>query len=145
MLDIKTIRQNPEQVVAALEKRGIQFDLMQFEALDARRKAADMRSQGLLAERKAASKKIGELVSSGLSVDEAKAEVDDSLARLASELEVATHDAEQVQAEIDALLGETPNLPDERVPLGTSEQDNVEVLAWGEPPELPLRPKITSI
>ncbi len=141
MLDIKTIRQNPEQVVAALEKRGIQFDLMQFEALDARRKAADMRSQGLLAERKAASKKIGELVSSGLSVDEAKAEVDDSLARLASELEVATHDAEQVQSEIDALLGETPNLPDDRVPLGTSEQDNVEVLAWGEPPEFAFAPK----
>ena len=141
MLDIKTIRQNPEQVVAALEKRGIQFDLMQFEALDARRKAADMRSQGLLAERKAASKKIGELVSSGLSVDEAKAEVDDSLARLASELEVATHDAEQVQSEIDALLGETPNLPDDRVPLGTSEQDNVEVLAWGEPPEFTFAPK----
>jgi len=141
MLDIKTIRQNPEQVVAALEKRGIQFDLMQFEALDARRKAADMRSQGLLAERKAASKKIGALVSSGLSVDEAKAEVDDSLARLASELEVATHDAEQVQSEIDALLGETPNLPDDRVPLGTSEQDNVEVLAWGEPPEFTFAPK----
>lgn len=141
MLDIKTIRQNPEQVVAALEKRGIQFDLMQFEALDARRKAADMRSQGLLAERKAASKKIGALVSSGLSVDEAKAEVDDSLARLASELEVATHDAEQVQSEIDALLGETPNLPDDRVPLGTSEQDNVEVLAWGEPPEFAFAPK----
>ena len=134
MLDIKTIRQNPEQVVAALEKRGIQFDLSHFEALDARRKAADTRSQGLLAERKAASKKIGELVSSGRSVDEAKSEVDDILARLASELEVATNEAEQVQAEIDALLGGTPNLPDERVPLGASEQDNVEVLTWGEPP-----------
>ena len=96
MLDIKTIRQHPEQVVAALEKRGVQFDLNQFAALDAQRKAADMRSQGLLAERKAASKKIGELVSSGLSVDEAKGQVDDILARLASELEVATRDAERV-------------------------------------------------
>lgn len=141
MLDIKTIRQHPEQVVAALEKRGVQFDLNQFAALDAQRKAADMRSQGLLAERKAASKKIGELVSSGLSVDEAKGQVDDILARLASELEVATRDAERVQAEIDALLGETPNLPDERVPLGTSEQDNVQVLTWGEPPELAFEPK----
>ena len=46
-----------------------------------------------------------------------------------------------MQSEIDALLGETPNLPDDRVPLGTSEQDNVEVLAWGEPPEFTFAPK----
>ena len=62
MLDIKAIRQDPDAVVTALAKRGLQFDLEQFTSLDARRKAADVRSQGLLAERKAASKKIGELV-----------------------------------------------------------------------------------
>ena len=53
MLDIKTLRQNPDSVIQALEKRGVEFDLPAFSALDARRKEADVRSQGLLAERKA--------------------------------------------------------------------------------------------
>ena len=90
MLDIKTLRQDADSVVQALKKRGVEFDLPAFSALDARRKQADVRSQGLLAERKAASKKIGELVSAGSSVEEAKAQVDEALARLASDLEAAS-------------------------------------------------------
>ena len=41
MLDIKAIRQNPDSVASALQKRGITFDRARFEALDARRKAAE--------------------------------------------------------------------------------------------------------
>ena len=141
MLDIKAIRQNPDVVVTALAKRGLQFDLEQFASLDARRKAADVRAQGLLAERKAASKKIGELVSSGTSVEDAKAQVDEVLARLASDLEAATEEADAVQAEIDALLMETPNLPDPQVPVGMTEEDNVEVLKWGEPTSFTFNPR----
>lgn len=141
MLDIKAIRQDPDVVVTALAKRGLQFDLEQFASLDARRKAADVRAQGLLAERKAASKKIGELVSSGTSVEDAKAQVDEVLARLASDLEAATEEADAVQAEIDALLMETPNLPDPQVPVGMTEEDNVEVLKWGEPTSFTFDPR----
>ena len=133
MLDIKAIRQDPDAVVVALQKRGMVFDLDRFQSLDARRKSADVRAQGLLAERKSASKRIGELVSEGKSVEEAKAEVDTVLARLAEELDSATREAEAVQAELDTLLLETPNLPDDRVPQGESEDDNAEVLKWGEP------------
>ena len=141
MLDIKAIRQNPDVVVTALAKRGLQFDLEQFASLDARRKAADVRAQGLLAERKAASKKIGELVSCGSTVEDAKAQVDEVLARLASDLEAATEEADAVQAEIDALLMETPNLPDPQVPVGMTEEDNVEVLKWGEPTSFTFDPR----
>jgi len=141
MLDIKIIRQQPDLVLAALDKRGVTFDLAGFEALDARRKAADVRAQGLLAERKSASKKIGELVSQGHSVDDAKAEVEEVLARLAEELEAATAEAELVQGALDTLLKETPNLPDECVPIGQTEDDNKEVLRWGEPPTFAFEPK----
>ena len=136
MLDIKAIRQDPDAVVVALKKRGLAFDIERFQSLDARRKAADVRSQGLLAERKAASKRIGELIAEGKSVDDAKAEVDSVLSRLGDELEAATTEAEAVQSEIETLLLETPNLPDERVPHGVSEDDNIEVLKWGEPKAL---------
>ena len=133
MLDIKILRQDPDRVVTALRKRGIAFNVAGFSVLDARRKEADIRSQGLLAERKAASKKIGELVSAGKTVEAAKAEVDEVLARLAADLEAATLEADSAQAELDSLLMETPNLPDPQVPEGSSEEDNVEVLQWGEP------------
>ena len=73
MLDIKAVRQDPENVALALEKRGFSFDIEQFKSLDARRKQADVQSQHLLAERKAASKQIGALVGQGMSVDDAKA------------------------------------------------------------------------
>ena len=141
MLDIKAIRQDPDAVITALAKRGLQFDLEQFVSLDARRKAADVRAQGLLAERKATSKKIGELVSCGSTVEDAKAQVDEVLARLASDLEAATEEADAVQAEIDALLMETPNLPDPQVPVGMTEEDNVEVLKWGEPTSFTFDPR----
>lgn len=141
MLDIKAIRQDPHRVVEALSKRGVQFDIAQFEALDARRKDADVTAQGLLAERKAASKKIGELVSAGRSVEEAKAEVEQVLARLSADLEAATEEAGAVQRELDALLLGTPNLPDERVPHGASEADNAEVSRWGTPQQFSFAPK----
>ena len=141
MLDIKAIRQDPQRVVDALSKRAVQFDLVQFEALDARRKDADVRAQGLLAERKAASKKIGELVSSGRSVEEAKTEVEQVLSKISSELEAATEEASSVQAQLDELLLHTPNLPDDRVPFGASEAENVEVLRWGTPKQFSFSPK----
>ena len=141
MLDIKAIRQDPQHVVAALAKRGVPFDLAEFERLDARRKAADMRSQGLLAERKASSKKIGELVAAGRSVDEAKAEVDEVLSRLSAELEAATGEAEAAQRDLEALLSETPNLPDDCVPEGQTEEDNREISRWGEPRDFSFAPR----
>lgn len=141
MLDIKAIRQDAQHVVAALAKRGVRFDLTEFERLDARRKAADMRAQGLLAERKASSKKIGELVAAGRSVDEAKAEVDEVLSRLSAELEAATGEAEAAQRDLEALLSETPNLPDDCVPEGQTEEDNREISRWGEPRDFSFAPR----
>ena len=141
MLDIKAIRQDPQHVVAALAKRGVPFDLAEFERLDARRKAADMRARGLLAERKASSKKIGELVAAGRSVDEAKAEVDEVLSRLSAELEAATGEAEAAQRDLEALLSETPNLPDDCVPEGQTEEDNREISRWGEPSDFSFAPR----
>lgn len=141
MLDIKAIRQDPQRIVEALAKRAVIFDVKQFDALDARRKAADVRAQGLLAERKSASKKIGELVSTGHSVDEAKAEVEQVLAKIAEELEAATVEANTVQSELDELLLGIPNLPDNRVPPGESDADNAEMMRWGEPRQFSFTPK----
>ena len=133
MLDIKAVRKDPEGFAALLAKRGYTFDIAQFTALDARRKQADIDSQSLLGERKTASKKIGELVGQGMSVDEAKASVNETLEKIAARIDGATEQAKQVQLELDELLLSMPNIPHEQVPEGTSEDDNIELSRWGEP------------
>lgn len=133
MLDIKAVRQDPEAVAAALDRRGYHFDIPAFKALDARRKQADIDSQNLLAERKSASKKIGQLVGQGVPVDEAKARVNETLARIAGQVDELTEQARRVQAELDELMLGIPNIPAPEVPAGASEADNVEVTRWGSP------------
>lgn len=140
MLDIKAIRQDPTAIVSGLQKRGHEFPLDRFTSLDAQRKDADVRSQSLLAERKSASKKIGELVGQGVSVDEAKAQVNEILERIATEIDTATEQARVIQVELDGLLLETPNLPLAAVPKGLSEEDNVEILRWGNPRVFDFKP-----
>ena len=86
MLDIKAVRQDPGAVAIALAKRGFEFDVEAFRALDARRKQADVDSQNLLADRKRASTQIGALVGQGMSVDDAKAQVNETLEKIAAVL-----------------------------------------------------------
>ena len=133
MLDIKVVRQDPEAVAQALSKRGFSLDIEQFRALDARRKQADVDSQSLLAERKAASKQIGTLVGQGMSVDDAKAQVNETLEKIAAQIDDLTGDAKAVQLQLEDLMLSVPNIPADEVPLGKSEEDNQEVARWGEP------------
>ena len=141
MLDIKAVRQDPESVAQALKARGFVFDVESFRALDARRKQADIESQNLLAERKSASKKIGVLVGQGMSVDDAKAEVNETLEKIAGQLDKLTEQAKEAQSELDTLLLGTPNMPAEDVPAGASEADNLEIMRWGEPAKFDYTPQ----
>jgi len=141
MLDIKAVRQDPEAVAAALDKRGYRFDIAAFTALDARRKQADIDSQNLLAERKSASKKIGQLVGQGMPVEEAKAQVNESLEKIAARLEELTEQARHIQGEIEELLLSIPNIPAPEVPAGASETDNVELCRWGTPRRFDFAPR----
>ncbi len=136
MLDLKLVRQDPQAVAAQLKRRGFDFDVEAFQALDARRKQADVDSQSLLAERKAASKQIGELVKGGMDVDEAKQTVNETLDKIANQIDELTAQAKLVQEELEQLLLGVPNLPAEDVPDGLDEDSNVEVSRWGEPTTL---------
>ena len=141
MLDIKLIRQDPEAFAAKLAVKKHEFDVALFQSLDAKRKRADIESQSLLAERKQASKQIGMLVKQGKTVDEAKATVNETLAKIEVQLSDVTEQAKTAQAELDAVFMGTPNIPHEDVPAGNSEDDNVEVLTWGEPKALSFEAK----
>lgn len=133
MLDIKQLRQEPDAVAAALKKKGFDFDVETFQQLDSRRKQADIDSQELLAQRKQASKQIGELVKSGVPVEEAKAQVNETLAKIESQLESLKQDAKAANDALDSLLMAVPNIPADEVPEGKDEADNREISRWGEP------------
>ncbi len=133
MLDLKQVRRDPLAIAGQLQRRGFDFDVAAFEALDASRKEADVVSQALLAERKSASKKIGELVHGGMAVEAAKQTVNETLDRIAAEIKAATERAKQVQEALEQLLMGVPNLPQADVPDGLREEDNQELMRWGEP------------
>ncbi|MBO6751843.1 MULTISPECIES: serine--tRNA ligase [Spongiibacter] len=133
MLNIKQLRQEPDAVAAALKKKGFDFDVETFQQLDSRRKQADIDSQELLAQRKQASKQIGELVKSGVPVEEAKAQVNETLAKIESQLESLKQDAKAANDALDSLLMAVPNIPADEVPEGKDEADNREISRWGEP------------
>ncbi len=133
MLDIRKVRENPEAVAQALGKKYYEFDVELFKSLDAQRKAADVSSQHLQAEKKKASKQIGQFIAQGLSVDEAKAKVAEVTTTIDEQLKTAVEEAKKIQESIYNLLMATPNIPDESVPMGKDEDENIEVRTWGEP------------
>ncbi len=130
MLDVKFIRDNLDQVKAALAKKGFMFDEAEFTRMDDARKAALTSAQSLQAEKKKASKQIGALIGQGMSPEDAKAQVMGSIDSDIGEAELAAKQAEQGLRE---LLMSIPNVPQNDVPFGSDENDNVEVLTWGEP------------
>lgn len=141
MLDIRKLRENPEEAAKALLKKGYQLDVSSFEALDAKRKTADVTSQNLQAEKKKASKKIGQLIGQGMDVNEAKEQVAKELANIDEQLSSAVAEAKAIQEDINNLLMSIPNIPDDSVPEGKDEDDNVEVRLWGEPVKLGFEAK----
>lgn len=138
MLDIRKVRENPEQVALALKVKGYDFNVDEFIALDAQRKNADVTSQNLQAEKKKASKEIGMLIKGGMNPEEAKAQV---MSGIDAQLKDAVDQAKSIQENITNLLMSMPNIPDESVPEGKTEDDNVEVRTWGEPTQLGFEPK----
>lgn len=133
MLDPKLLRSDLETVAKRLATKGFELDTKTYQALEQSRKDNDINTQNLQAEKKQASKKIGQLVKSGMSVDEAKAEVAQTLAKLDQELAGLIEQQRQIQGDLDAFLMSIPNLPDADVPEGKDEDDNEEILLWGEP------------
>jgi len=133
MLDIKLLRQDAEAVAEQLRKKHFVFDTARFHELDSARRKAETDSQALLAERNVASKKVGELIKSGMAVDVAKATVNETLAKIEQQLAQLTEQVKLTQYELDTMLMAMPNTPDDGVPEGRDETANVEISRWGEP------------
>ncbi len=141
MLDEKLLRKDAKLVAIQMQRRGVQFDTELFARLETRRKSLDVRLQDLQAQRNAASKKVGELIKSGLEVDAAKAQVAETQRDLDAQLDTVKHEQSAVRQELDELLMSLPNIAADDVPDGSDEAANVEIDRWGEPPTMDFQPR----
>ena len=129
MLDIQALRNDLDGVVATLNKRGFGFDAASFTRLENERKAVQTRTQDLQAKRNTTSKQIGIAKSKGEDVAAIMADV----AGIGEQLKADEARLAEIQAELQQLLLNVPNLPHASVPVGKSEEDNVEVRRVGTP------------
>lgn len=129
MIDPKLLRNNIDFVNTALAKRGIQLNVEEWAALESRRKTLQQQTENLQAERNAGAKQVGQLKKSGADTSEIMARMQ----AISDEIKQAEIALSELQAEIEEKSLNIPNLPDESVPEGKDEQDNVEVLKWGTP------------
>lgn len=138
MLDIRTIRDNLEDVAARLKVKGFELDVEKFQQLDKARSAALTAAQQLQAEKKKASKQIGQLIGQGMTPDEAKAQV---MGSLNDNIAAEEHKAKAAEADVKEFLLSIPNIPQSDVPAGNDEDDNIEIMVWGTPKDFSFEPK----
>jgi seryl-tRNA synthetase len=139
MLDLAFVRDHLPLVEEKLRQRGMNPEVVlgDFHAIDLDRRAAITKAETLKAERNKATEEIAKL----------KKEKQDATALInqTKELREKISEAEKIAEEADArlrnILTGIPNLPDDSVPVGKSEADNVEVRRWGSPPQFDFAPK----
>lgn len=131
MLDIKLIRENPEKINELLKRRNPELSIDEVLEIDAQRRAVQTQADELRSRRKTESQKIGELKKNGQNTDELQEDV----RKIGDEIK----ELEEKEIELDEkqrfLLLSIPNTPDESIPIGKSEEDNIIVCGFGEPTE----------
>ena len=99
--------------------------------LEEKRKTLQVKTQELQSERNASSKAIGQAKAKG-EHDKAQALLD-SVSTLGDELDSVKAEQDAVLEELKQIALAIPNLPDESVPVGEDEEQNVEISTWGTP------------
>jgi len=137
MLDLRLIREQTDLVREALVKLNTEAPIDAILELDERRRQLIAEVERLKAERNAESKRIGRLPA-GPEREQAIA----AMRALGDRIEQLDAELAQVEARLEELLLEVPNLPDPDVPVGPDDSANVVVRHWGEPRtfDFPVRP-----
>lgn len=133
MLDLKQIRENPEEVQKSLDSRGGSYDIAPIIQLNQQQKALELERSSLQARGNEIGKLVGQKVKSGSDVNSPEIlamktegnEIKSKLAQLEPQ-------EKAIKAAIDQKILDLPNLPSETTPIGKDERENVEVRRWGE-------------
>ena len=131
MLDIKVIRNNPEIVKQAMKNRQMNLDneIDEILKIDEERRNILQEAESMKAQQNAVSKKIPEMKKSGEDISKVMVEM--------KELSDKISEKTKLQSELEAkqrdLISWIPNIPNETVPIGKDDSENVEIRRWGEP------------
>lgn len=140
MLDIRRIRQNPQELMDALKARNKDISLEAFLAQDEQRRKLMAEVEEKKALRNATSKRIGETKKSGAPESETAA-IMEEMRRLGDEISAIDADIAELDAAMESFLMSVPNFPHASVPVGLDERDNVEQRRWGTPRDFGWEPK----
>ncbi len=137
MLDIKAIRQDPDILVKALEKRHSKIDLSEFLGLDKKRRELIAETESLKSKQNAASKLIPGYKKEGKDISGLMAEMKE-IADKVKDLDAQIKD---VDTRMEGIMLTIPNMPNPLVPDGVDDRDNLEIRRFGEPTKFDFEPK----
>ncbi|NBV88876.1 MAG: serine--tRNA ligase [Betaproteobacteria bacterium] len=137
MIDLQLLRKDPQLVADRLAARRYVLDVETFNALEARRKSVQVRTEQIQASRNTLSKQIGQAKAKGEDASDLMAQAAD----LPNQLSAAEAELSAIQSEMEVWLSSIPNLPHDSVPVGSDEHGNVEVRRWGQPAAFDFSPK----
>lgn len=137
MLDPKRVRSQTEDIARRLALKNFTFDTATFEQLEERRRGLQVRTETLQSEQNKKSKSIGKAKASGEDIQPLLDEVDDLKARKSD----AEDQLRELQEELNQFFAAIPNVPDEGVPAGKDDNDNVELRTWGTPRVFSFEPQ----
>lgn len=129
MLDIKRIRNNPEEIVEALKKRRGEYPIEKLLATDEKRRKVIQKVEGMKAEQNKLSKQVPQMKKNG----EDTTELFKNLKKLSDDIKSMDDDLKNIDEEIMEYLMEIPNTPNKDVPVGLDDTENLEMRKWGEP------------
>lgn len=131
MLDPKFLRGNLEELKAKLATRGYDLDVVFWQEVENQRKSIQVKTEALQAKKNEGAKKVGELKRNG----EDASELMNQMQVVSEAMKTAENELKELQNTITTAALQIPNLPDDSVPVGSDETDNVEVRRWGMPRE----------
>ncbi len=137
MLDLGFVRENLDLLEQKLAQRGMRVDLGRFRELDRERRQAIVEVEKKKHRRNQANDEIARLKKSG---QDASAEIAD-MKQLSAEIKTLDDRVGKLDAELREILVTIPNLQHSSVPVGQSEEANLEVRRWGAPPQFSFQPK----
>jgi len=137
MHDLAFFRTNLDSIAQRLATRGYQLDVDQFRALDTERRSALTEAEQLKAQKNAKSAEVGKLRKEGRDT----AAIQEEVRQIGDRITALDEKAKAADVFFRELIAGVPNIPQESVPIGSSEKDNVEIRRWGQPRQFDFPPK----
>ena len=137
MLDLAYLRENIETARDRLAHRGFSLDVQTFQQLDGERKSIILDVERLRQVSKRGSEEVAKLARQGIDVNEKRNE----MKAISQQIKDKEEALRSVEEKLFTFVSTLPNLPDPAVPIGLTDEQNVEVRRVGEPPRFDFEAK----